>query len=426
MKVLIISHTALCTHNNMGKTLASLFSGFRKEELCQLYIYPMLPDLDKCCSYYRITDKDVLKRLFSFHVRGREIHICDIDTHKHTLYENPQDRKLYRNPRNKRASRLLLRDLLWKLSPWYGEELAKWVAFQKPTCIFVAPGISKFLYDIALKISKEFDLPVVTYICDDFYFMKPGKGFWEKISKKLLERKIEELLGKTTHLIGICDEVTEKYRESFRIPATTIMTGASFAAAEKPFPVSSPRSMTYMGNIRYNRNVCLAEMGMALDALNREYQTDYQLRVYTIEQDPKLLSVFDGIKSVTLCGFVTGEAFDRVFRESEILVHTEAFDESSMELTKYSVSTKIADALASGIPLFAYGPSEIASMAHLIRNDCAIVVTKKDALKVTLRNMFEDRTFCCAKVEKGLETARRCHSEKDQSEKMKHILREIE
>ena len=60
MKVLIISHNPLCTYNAMGKTLASLFSRFSREELCQLYIYPSYPDMDLCSSYFRVTDKEVL------------------------------------------------------------------------------------------------------------------------------------------------------------------------------------------------------------------------------------------------------------------------------------------------------------------------------------------------------------------------------
>ena len=46
--------------------MASLFSEFKKEELCQLYIYPTIPDIEYCNSYYRITDIGVLKNYFAF------------------------------------------------------------------------------------------------------------------------------------------------------------------------------------------------------------------------------------------------------------------------------------------------------------------------------------------------------------------------
>ena len=200
------------------------------------------------------------------------------------------------------------------------------------------------------------------------------------------------------------------------------MTGASCPIADGPIFRDSPNVMTYMGNIGYNRHVCLVDIGKALDEINGELGKQYQLHIYTAETSPDILASFAGISSVKLCGFVSGEEYVRVFRESEILIHTEAFDACSMSLTQNSVSTKIADSLASGIPLFAYGPATIASMAHLIRNDCAIVVTQKKELKDIIRMMFLDSSFRYSKVGNGLATARCCHSGKDQSDKLKQIL----
>ncbi len=58
MKVLLLSHNPVTTYNNMGKTFLSLFSAFRPEELCQLYLYPAVPDTACCGSYYRFTDRE--------------------------------------------------------------------------------------------------------------------------------------------------------------------------------------------------------------------------------------------------------------------------------------------------------------------------------------------------------------------------------
>ena len=73
MKVLIISHCQLSVEYSIGKTLASLFSAFNKNELCQLYVHTGLPDIDICKSYYRLTDKDVLKGLLTCGAKGKEV-----------------------------------------------------------------------------------------------------------------------------------------------------------------------------------------------------------------------------------------------------------------------------------------------------------------------------------------------------------------
>lgn len=48
MKILLISHNPISDYTNMGKTFASLFSEFSRDELYQLYICGSLPNIDMC------------------------------------------------------------------------------------------------------------------------------------------------------------------------------------------------------------------------------------------------------------------------------------------------------------------------------------------------------------------------------------------
>ena len=409
MKILLISHNSLSTHQNMGKTLLSLLSDVEPRELCQLYIYPQIPDTDKASSYYRITDKDVLRYYYKFHVKGLEI---KPDMEQHSPYENPDDEALYRKRTNKKASRKILRDLIWKFSHWYNKGLKSWIEKENPSCIFLAPGNAKFIYDVALKISKKYKLPIITYICDDYYFVKKPKAIFDKLNGYLLKKKIKKTLKKSQHVITICDELQEAYSAEFSVPATTVMTGSSFPIAEKPKEIKNPTTISYFGNIRCNRFYSLAEIGNALDKINSERNTDYKLCIYTSEKDTDILSHFDGIKSIKLCGFVTGDAFKEAFNSSEILLHTEAFDEKNIDLVKHSISTKIADSLASGIPFFAYGPERVASIKYLLKNEIAVVATSKDELCENLITVFNNTKEINEKVKNALVCARNYHNSK--------------
>ena len=100
MKVLIVSHNPITTYQNMGKTFLSLFSSFKKEELCQLYIYPTIPDIDVCQSYFRITDRDVMKSYARLgKVRSQMISKDRIDKTQHTMYENEAEAEFYKKNR---------------------------------------------------------------------------------------------------------------------------------------------------------------------------------------------------------------------------------------------------------------------------------------------------------------------------------------
>lgn len=425
MKVLLISHNPISTYQNMGKTFLSLFHDFAKEELCQLYIYPSVPDIERCESYFRVTDKEALKSCFGKRKIGRVIATEEILTAKRKLFEDERDETLYRNPKNQKAFRMLLRDDVWRFSHWYNKNLRRWIEKEQPTCIFVAPGTGKFLYNIAIKLSKKYNLPIVSYICDDYYFLKSKRGFLEKRCSRQLKRKIEELFSRTSYIIAISKEISVSYSKKFLLPCLTVMTGSNYPIQHDIRQSETITSLTYMGNIRCNRFHSLAEIGAMLDEINAEYSTDYTLQIYTSETNEEILQCLKRYSSVKLKGFVSGEEFDEVFHSADMLLHVEAFDEESIDRVKYSVSTKIADSLGSGICLFAYGPACVSSMKHLIENDCAICATSKDELKEKLLLAFNNRVVREEKACNALVTAHKYHNQDVTSREVYSLMEKI-
>lgn len=421
MKVLIISHNPISNQSNMGKTFLSLFSQFQKEELCQLYIYPVIPNEARCGSYYRVTDKDALNSLVRLKKAGGEIQAHRISADQ-GLYELPEDQSFYKNRKNKSALRRLLRDAMWRIAPWYNSGLKAWLDREKPDCIFVAPGVAKFLYDFALRISRVRDIPIVTYICDEYYFVNEPKQWLDVLRLRLLRAKMERLMEHSAHLVTISEELRAAYAGRFGVEATTLMTGATVSAASGPKVCAAPRDICYFGNIRCNRYTTLEQVGRTLDDINRDYGAGYRLKIYTAEKDPAILQVFEGIQSVELHGFVTGPDFDSVLQRADLLLHTEAFDEASIDFTKHSVSTKIADSLASGIPLIAYGPKNISSMAYLIRNQCAITAVSAEQLRPALETALRDEAARARAAEKALDMAARYHDREKNGKQLRKIL----
>lgn len=405
----------------MGKTLLSLFSDFDKEELCQLYVHPATPDIVTCNSYYRVTDREILKSLYSFKSAGRKLEEWEVVAERNSSNISV----MQRNPNNDRPSRRLLRDIMWKMSHWYTKALRTWLDEEQPTCIFLAPGYAKFIYDIALKIADEYKLPIISYICDDYYFVKKPKGFLGRVQLGSLQKKTKKLLQNTSHLITISDEIRDKYLQNFKVSATTVMTGTNYKIEENVNVCQTPTTISYFGNVGYNRYISLAEIGKALDKINSEMSTKYKLKLYTNEGSTKILQVLGNVESVELQGFVLGEEFDKAFHSAELLLHVEAFDEECIDIVKHSISTKIADSLGSGIPLVAYGPDCVSSMKHLIRNDCALRIHDKEKLEAVLHKVFSDENERTRIAMNGLVTARQYHDCGRNSRIIKQIAKRL-
>lgn len=423
MKVLVISHNPLCSYNAMGKTLSSLFSRFSREELCQLYIYPSCPDAELCASYYRITDKDVLRALPRLAQPGGELDRSLISPEQ-APFEEERDEALYRNARNKAPIRRLARDAIWKLSRWNGGRLRAWLDREAPDRIFVAPGPARFLYGLALDISEERGIPIAAYICDEYYFVRPAKDAVGRLQQRLLRRKIELLMERSGLLVTISEELKEAYAGRFSLPTQVLMTGSTLKRAPAAFQPKAG-GVSYFGNVRSNRYRSLAEIGRCLAGINRRLGSDYRLHIYTAEHDPQILSALEKEPCIELHGFLRGEAFEEELQRAGLLAHVEAFDEESVDRVKHSVSTKIADGLACGVPMLAYGPAGLASIEHLRRGGCAFVCTEPEELEQTLLSALTDAEARRACVRRALETAAALHDADRNSLALRSMLEQL-
>ncbi len=422
MKVLIVSHNPISTFNNMGKTFLNMFGSFSKEELCQLYVHPTVSDVDVCSSSFRITDKQALKSLVGKHpggeVKSQEIARC-IQQRMDGTQPPPPKRG------SSSATAKILRDIVWKLSRWYSRELRAWLNREQPQIIFIAPGYAKFIYDMALEISKEYALPIVTYICDDYYFVKTPRGVGNIYHLARLKKKTEQLMAHTERLVVISEELRECYQTHFNVPSDVLMTGAGVSPKGRTSLSKDMRNICYFGNLGEGRAASLADIARALDRINKTQNTSFILRIFSPAPDNDTRRLFEGIPCVELCGFVSGQAYEEAFSSSDMLIHTESFDEAFKDRVKYSVSTKIADSLASGIPLLAYGPAQLSSMRHLIRHQCAFVATSPNELEDVLQSALFDERNIDAVRDRALKTAANFHDKATNSKQLRTLFQEI-
>ena len=421
MKVLILSHNPITTYHNMGKTMMKMFSSFKKEEICQFYCFPTIPDVDACSSYYRMTDKDVLRSYLKFFkVSGREIKKSEISP-ENGLYENPSDSRIYRPTGDLKR---LFRDVMWRHTGWYSDALRAWVEKERPTHLMIAPGDAEFLYEICFRLSADYGLPVITYICDEFYFLDEIKGFFRKIRYQRLKKKFEKLMSVTSLNIAICEEIKTRYENTFHVKTEVVMSAAD-VIRDKPAKPRAPHTLTYMGNLRYNRNITLFEIGAAMDRIREEESLDVSLDIYTPEKNREILSPLEKIRSIRLFPFVQGEAYSRVFYSREMFLHVEAFDSVNTEIVKHSISTKIPDILGSAIPLMTVAPAHIASTDYLLKNGCSLCVTDKKDLYDTLKKVFESKIDLSVFSEKGLAAAKKNHDAKTNSTVLYNLIKNI-
>lgn len=412
-KTLIISHNPLCENDNMGITLSNIFKKFNANELCQLYIVNQKPDLDKTSNYYRIDEKKLIKSIFIRNSKtGNEITNSEIE-------DDSYDKKS--NKIKKNTMIYLVRNMVWNLSNWFSKDFKNWLLEQQPTAIFVACGDYTFLFKIAIKIAKYLDVPIYTYYVDEYLLEKKKVlslidylvyKFWFKRIVKYANmnfcltesmRKVYINIFKKEFFLlpNCCDEINEDVKSNIN---------------KKNIIIS------YIGNLDFHRYETLLMIGNCLSILNDEYEKKIYLEIFSQEKDDNIIRQLKNHKSVIFGGGLTQEQCQKKIESTDILLHVESFNSDDLKWTRYSMSTKIPQSLASGKLFICCGPIEAEAINYIFRNKAGIVISDSDKIMMCLRNLYEDKIDISSVIKNEIELVKKNHLIDNNSIKIKKIL----
>jgi hypothetical protein len=409
----------------MGKTLKGLFDSFDMENLCQLYLYPSYPNIDMCNSYFRITDIEVLKSIISREKSGNIIDKSKIKEENLIFDDKLKARNPYTMNIKKKSYMMLARDLIWRLGRWRTQELLEWIKREKPDIIFFASGDSCFSYNIALNISESFNIPLVTYFCDDYYSMDRltlSPLYWT--NKLLIRKYIKIAIERSKKIIYISEDFEQFYYLLTGKHGITIMTPFSEIMEYDKISESKPLVISYIGNVTLNRWQTLKKIGQTLDRYNID-KTQFILKIYTQNDNKRIIDELSECKSIVYMGALSTAEVLKTMKESNFLLHVESFKKSDAIRVRFSISTKIADYLASNKPIIAIGPQNIASIKYLRENNAAYVIDNESMIEEKMIKYLTDERHDDLIIKNAIILADKNHNLAKNSQKIKSILENI-
>ena len=407
MRVLIVSHNVLGQATNMGKTVSAYFDGWNVDDIAQIYVHSGVPTDKICDNYYRITDKEAIKSIVT---RRCGTVYKDIFKNGALAEEKPNSQitdSLYQKARARTPLIYLSRNLWWGLSAWKSKKLLNWVDEFSPDAVFFASGDYAFTYKIALDIAKYKKIPLVVSCMDDYYFHNKNEGrFLGKAVYKSYMKQVRKTMEYASCLFTICDKMTVEYTKLFGKPCYTLHTPT---AIEEPMMGECQKAISYVGNLGYKRHEQLIALGRAIKNVDSKDNPKF-IDVYSKEIREWVLKDLNEENGIRFHGGISADQVLEVMKNSLALIHTESFDESTRKSVAYSVSTKIADSLASGVCILAYGPSEVASIEYLRENIAAYCIDENDNLESALVKFFENTALRDEITKNAIELSKKNHS----------------
>lgn len=408
-RILIVG-TVPYNEKSTSRAFDSYFHDWEKENLAQIFSNTKTPAKGHCSTLFQITDQRMLKKWFDQKVdTGVIFHDDDLtDGWKDNDLEVGSGivNKLYGIGSKKNSFIYLARWLIWRKRFWCTRKLNEWLDQFKPECVFLAFSDDFFIPQIALYVAEKYDIPIVSCIGDDYYFnYKKTISPLYHIYKLMYRRLIRQVFRHGGSAIYIGDKIRDKYNGEFGLNGETVyLTSSIERRAFKPINLKSP-IISYFGNIRLGRNESLIDIANALGKIDPSYKID----VYSNENEPAYYKMFIDHPHAEFHGSVPYSVVRQKTVESDILLITEGFKKKDVDITRYSLSTKVADSLSSGVSVFAYGSPECGAIEYAESTGCIVTCTEKEKLIEVLRHLLEDEGFQKENYDRALKVTEKNH-----------------
>ncbi len=411
-KVLVLSINAFSCNGSNGRVLSELFDGWDEDSLAQFYIYNELPNFNVCKNYFRITDKEAMKSLLTLKKYGRNVQNLTTEDYNVLSEKKPKKSPLT----------YLCRDLVWRSGFWKSKKFWSWIKEFSPDCILLQADNSSFMPKLALKISKKYDIPIIVFNTENYYFKRHDYISRKKFSiayfilRKLQNRAFRRLMKRSNAEIYNSEKLRKMYELEFGKPGSVIYQSTNLKTF-CPKTTDEVYKFLYAGNLGLGRHNSLIEIANILQFIS----DDYILDVYGSATE-EVVEQLNAVKGIVYHGVKPYDVILKAMEKSDFLCHAESFDEWSVNDLTTAFSTKITDYLASGRCVIVYSDESLACTQYLLENNCACIITKSDELYTKLYELINCKSMQDEYIKKAVEIANNYHNSKINSKLLKQTI----
>lgn len=411
MRILFVSASPLRREVSSGNTFLNLCDHLENAEFASIFTRPGNPE-PPISTGFCITEKMLIQNLLKKMPAGQVVE------------SKPSGQQARMQPANKvmafvKRSRwtvfFWMQDLLWKTAGWKSQELERFIAEFNPDIVFSTLTSSAYLNHLILHVQSASDAKLVLYAWDGNYSLRRLMISPFRWIKHVIDRISMRKLAEAADLFYVISEIQrEEYEGYFRKECKVLTKGADFTVPpERKTQYNDPMQMVFTGNVGLNRWKTLKIIADVLENINRD-GIKAQLRIYTASPlTGNMKKALDRGGTSYLMGSIPASEIPRIHADADMLVHAEALDLVNKLRVRQSFSTKIVDYLKAARPILAVGPKDVASIDHLIRNDCAIAADNKAELEYKLRMVLENPAELDRVVRNAYECGRRHHNKQD-------------
>lgn len=425
---LLIVGTVPYNRQSTSRAFDAYFHNWPHDRIAQVFSNAAEPLKGHCGKLFQITDKMMLDRWLHRNATVGKTFVRDElkDEATKLREHNPEQvgtvSALYRFGQKHSPLTHLLRKALWRKKYWNTPQFNHWLEDFNPDCVFLSFSNDFFILEIALYIAEKFNIPICSSTGDDYYFdgkfaLNPLYYLYHEWYKK----RNREVFCHRGSAIYIGDKIRDKYNSAFGLDGETVYLVSDIQRREFR-PINTKHfTVRYFGNIHMGRNNSICAVADALYRIN----PNIKIEVYSSERDTRVTNVFKTHSNIKFCGVIPySEVMEKTI-DSDILLVVEGTTKHDINLSRYALSTKVADSLASGCNIVGYGSSECGAIEYMEKIGCVTVGHSIDDMESKLRVLLSDNELQRRNYDKAREVFLTNHTREQSNARVQRIIKRI-
>ncbi|MGH8563685.1 MAG: 6-hydroxymethylpterin diphosphokinase MptE-like protein [Gammaproteobacteria bacterium] len=280
-------------------------------------------------------------------------------------------------------------------------EAVAWCRSFDPDVVYFRPhDHPHYFHEFALRAIDALGVPLCTHLMDDWPARAGARGAF---GNDRLTRRLPRLLERSAVRLSISEAMSSafetRYGLRFRAIANVVEPAVWQALDGERATrraATEPLLMRYVGGLADDMGLrSLTDVAEVVDKLHEELGV--RLEVHTVRTwKTKADAVFGRSRGVSVHeAGISEEGYRRLLIGCHLLLIAYNFDSRSIAYVRYSMANKMPECLASGVPVMAYGPISIATVAYLAEHRVAEMVTTRDPalLETALRRFTGDPDY---------------------------------
>ena len=361
MRVLIVSPHPLTWNDPGSITFASLFSTIEKCDLRQIVIgnISVIPDLTSDWLYIG-TNNVPLERLGRSFIKPAQPGNGGATEVRDAMKAND-------------GKQLLLTAYADMMPISFSNHETKWVKEFAPDVIYSTLGSIRAMKTV-LWANRISGAPVVAHYMDNWLDTQYS-DIKTIIPRLLILHLNREVLRKCKALMAISPHMARNYEHRFSRHFEPFMHCVDVPAEFPALDRSQAMRIAYVGGLHLMRDAVLEKIGRIIKSSGGRIGNT-SISVDCFAPISHLQAYKDKLESagVNCRRSLNPEEVPSVIAKYDCLLHVESFDESILQYTRLSISTKIPIYLAASLPILAVGPKNQAAVDYVCSGGAGIGV----------------------------------------------------